>query len=40
MCGDMQKEEKIDHNGNHRGNTMELKTTEDIIICMPHLWFE
>ncbi len=40
QCGDMQKEETIEHGGNHKRCTTDSKTTKDIFICMPHLWFE
>ncbi len=36
----MQKEEKADHGGDHRGRTTKLKNIKDIFICMSHLWFE
>jgi hypothetical protein len=36
----MQKEEKIDHSGNHKGNTTKSKNIEDFFICMSHLWFD
>jgi len=32
QCGDMHKEERVDHSGNHRGNTTKSKTTKDIFI--------
>jgi hypothetical protein len=35
----MQKE-RADHSGNHRGNTIESKTIENIIIYMSQVWFE
>jgi hypothetical protein len=34
------KKEKIDHDGNHRGDPTKLKSIEDIFICMSHVWFE
>jgi hypothetical protein len=36
----MQKEERTNHNASHRSSTTESKTTKDIFICVPHLWFE
>jgi hypothetical protein len=40
QCGDMQKEEIVDHGDNHKGNTIKSKTIEIFFIYMSHLWFE
>jgi hypothetical protein len=34
------KKKGINHNGSHKSNITKSKTTKDIFICMPHLWFE
>jgi hypothetical protein len=36
-CGDMHKEKKVDHSGNHRGNTMGLKP-QKIISYACHIY--
>jgi hypothetical protein len=35
----MQKEERANHSGNHRGNMTRSKTTKAIFICMLHIVF-
>jgi len=34
------RKKKTNHSGNHRGGTTKSKSTEDIFICMSHLWFK
>jgi hypothetical protein len=34
------RKKKKNHNDNHKGGATKPKNTEDIFICMSHLWFE